>query len=69
LLEVEVVGSGEELVSTARLVGTSVELAVDVLLTTDNVENCVGVAVDECSADVVGAAGELDCDCKTSCAF
>jgi len=69
VLEVEDVGSGEELVSTTRLVGTSVELAVDVLLTTDVVEYCVGSAVDECSADVVGAADELDCDCRTSSAL
>jgi hypothetical protein len=33
VLEADSVGSGDELVSTARLVGTSVELAVFVLLT------------------------------------
>jgi hypothetical protein len=36
-----------ELVSTKRLVGTSVELAVEVLLTMAVVEGCVFSAVDE----------------------
>jgi hypothetical protein len=74
VLEVELVGSGDKLVSTTRLVGTSVELAVNVLLTmavddaSDVVEYCVGSAVDEleCSFDVVGAADEeLAPDCST----
>jgi len=63
VLEADSVGSGDELVSTARLVGTSVELAVFVLLTMV-VVGClvgtswlVGVAVDEC------------CDCRTSSAL
>ena len=38
VLEVELVGAGEELVSTNRLVGTSVELAVETLLTMSVVE-------------------------------
>ena len=47
VLEVELVGAGEELVSTNRLVGTSVELAVETLLTMSVVEGCVFSAVDE----------------------
>ena len=48
MLEVELVGPGEEDVSTTRLVGTSVELAVEVLLTMSVVaECCVFSAVDE----------------------
>lgn len=70
MLEVELVGAGDELVSITRLVGTSVELAVEVLLTMAVVEGCVFSAVDdEYSAGVVGAADALDCDCKTSFAL
>ena len=69
VLEVELVGPGEELVSTTRLVGTSVELAVEVLLTMAVVEGCVFSAVDEYDVGVVGAADELGCDCKTSFAL
>jgi len=69
VLEVEVVGSGEVLVSTTRLVGTSVELAVDVLLTICVVEGCVVSAVEEYSDGFVGAADELGCDSKTSFAL
>ena len=47
VLEVELVGAGEELVSTNRLVGTSVELAVETLLTMSVVEARVFSAVDE----------------------
>jgi hypothetical protein len=63
VLEADSVGSGDELVSTTRLVGTSVELAVFVLLTmvvvgcSEVEEYFVGVAVDEC------------CDCRTSSAL
>lgn len=47
MLEVELVAPGEELVSITRLVGTSVELAVEVLLTTAVVEGCVFSAVED----------------------
>lgn len=71
MLEVELVAPGEELVSTTRLVGTSVELAVETLLTMSVVEGCVLSAVDEYVVGVVGAADGLDwaCDCKTSFAL
>jgi hypothetical protein len=71
VVDVELVGPGEELVSTTRLVGTSVELAVETLLTISVVEGCVFSAVDEYDVGVVGAADGLDwaCDCKTSFAL
>jgi hypothetical protein len=69
VLEVELVGAGEELVSTTRLVGTLVELAVETLLTMSVMEACVFSAVDDESAGVVGAADGPDCDCKTAFAL
>jgi len=69
VLEADSVGPGDELVSTTRLVGTSVELAVFVLLTMDVVgcsdfEECfVGVS------RLVGVADDSRTDCRTEFAF
>jgi hypothetical protein len=69
VLEADSVGPGDELVSTTRLVGTSVELAVFVLLTTvvvgcSDFEECfVGVSM------LVGVAVDACCDCRTSFAL
>lgn len=59
-MDVELVSAGEELVSTTRLVGTSVELAVETLLPMSVVEGFVFAAVDEYGVGVVGAADGLD---------
>lgn len=76
VLVAEVVDPGDALVSITRLVGTSPELAVAVLLATevvdssDVVEDSVDDAVVEVfSDDVVAAADELGLDDKTSSAF
>jgi hypothetical protein len=69
VLEADSVGSGDELVSTTRLVGTSVELAVFVLLT------IVVVGCPEFEECLVGTSRLVDvavdacCDCKTSFAL
>jgi len=69
VLEADSVGPGDELVSTTRLVGTSVDFAVFVLLTTvvvgcSEVEECfVGVS------RLVGVADDSCADCRTSFAF
>lgn len=69
VLEVELVDSGMLLVSMTILVGTSVELAVNVLLTMFVVVCCVEDGVEEGCCDVVDCAAELDSDCKTLAAL
>lgn len=68
VLEAELVDSDRALVSMTILVGTSVELAVMVLLAMLAVVCCVEDGVDEC-CDVVDSAAELDSDCRTLAAL
>jgi hypothetical protein len=70
VLEADSVGSGDELVSTTRLVGTFVELAAVFVLLTMVVVGCPDF--EECFVGVsrlVGVAVEVCCDCRTSSAL